>query len=507
LLDKHLGFLRLRQSLKWVMQDRPCLRHLSGSRANRVDSLVFSPEREITLGRDRECHVRYSETDELVSRKHLKIIASRETPVRYMAVDLGSRNGTFVNRQRVFGALALSPGARVQLGAGGPEFEFQLDTESERARTRVTGKSANPGASRNRLVDVVRRVLLMSIPVAAGAAAYMEWHRVARIWEDSHQARPLRHELTFDPHVALGSLVSIEAEWKVLHKETRSRLAHAYIANERISGNEHVPLLEGAAKVLPAFVLQAGWRIEPLLIPAGNARAGRSIGGAWSAKGVIVAHRAAVLTAAPAPLPWEAPYPWPAEDSAGALLIMESGRIKDIVPLSAAQFPRWVPAESGWLADELPGDLHGDVHGRLISRDDLKVEMAASVEGSRAQLNMTASNGSPGILAAAMPSGALINAGRLPQLPDTSSTQPAKGQVVWVVGKGVEAAKIEAVSSDGRINLRGSRCAEGGVVFDREGRVIALCLPEAHPGSGASSAILISRAISVSTGGTDGQAQ
>ena len=67
--------------LKWVMQDRFCLRHLSGSRADRVDRLVLSPEREITLGRDRECHVRYSEADELVSRKHLKIIASRETPV------------------------------------------------------------------------------------------------------------------------------------------------------------------------------------------------------------------------------------------------------------------------------------------------------------------------------------------------------------------------------------------------------------------------------------------
>jgi hypothetical protein len=488
------------------MQDRFRLRHLSGSRANRVDSLVLSPEREITLGRDRECHVRYSEADELVSRKHLKIIASRETPVRYMAVDLGSRNGTFVNRQRVFGALALAPGARVQLGAGGPEFEFQLDTESERARAPVTGKPANPGAIRNRLIDLVRRVLLVSIPVAVGAAAYMEWHRVARIWEDWHQTRPPRRELRFDPRAALASLVSIEVEWKVLHKETRSRLAHAYIANERISGSEHVPLLETAANVLPAFVLQADRRIEPLLITGGNGRAGRYIGGAWSARGVIVPPKAAALTAAPALLPWVAPYPWPSDDSAGALLIMESGRIKDIVPLSAAQFPRWVPSESGWLADELPIDLHGDVHGRLISRDDLKIEMAASIEGSREQLNMTTSDGSRVILGAVMPPGAVIKAGRSPQLPD-ASIQPAKGQAVWVAGKGVEAAKIESVSSDGRISLRGSRCGEGGGVFNHEGQVVALCVPEAHPLPGGGSAILIGRALTVSTGGTDGQAR
>jgi hypothetical protein len=468
---------------------------------------VLSPEREITLGRDRECHVRYSETDELVSRKHLKILASRETPVRYMAVDLGSRNGTFVNRQRVFGALALSPGARVQLGAGGPEFEFQLDAESERARVPVTGGSPNPSAAgRNRRIDLIRRVLFMSMPLVVGAAAYMEWHRIAHVWQDWHQARLLRRESRFDRHAALASLVNIEAEWKVLNKETHACLAHAYIANERISGNEHLPLLESAAKLLPAFVLQADRRIEPLLVPVGNADAAHSIGGAWSARGMIVPHSAAALTAAPAQLPWETPYPWPAEDSAGALLIVESGRIKDIVPLSAAQFPRWVPSESGWLADGLPDDLRGDVHGRLISRDDLKIEIAARIEGSREQLKMTTSDGSHSLLAAAMPPGAVINAGRLPQFPDTS-IPPAKGQAVWVVGKGVEAAEVEAVSSDGRINLRGSPCGEGGGVFDREGRGVALCLPEAHPGSGAGSAILIGPALTVSTGGADGQAR
>src|SRR5215472_8240356 len=151
------------------MHDKFSLKHLSGSRANRVDRLALSPEREIILGRDRECHVRYSEADELVSRKHLKIVANGETPVRYMAVDLGSRNGTFVNRQRVFGALVLSPGARVQLGAGGPEFEFQVETESARKQSRSDGKPANAGAMRDRGLTLGRRVLLMSLPAAAGA--------------------------------------------------------------------------------------------------------------------------------------------------------------------------------------------------------------------------------------------------------------------------------------------------------------------------------------------------
>ncbi len=121
------------------MQHRLALKHLSGSRANTVDKLALTPEREITFGRDPECHVRYDETDELVIRKHLKIFATDEQGVRYMVVDLGSRNGTFVNRQRVFGAVVLSPGARVQLGAGGPEFEFRLDAHDVRRPWFIAG--------------------------------------------------------------------------------------------------------------------------------------------------------------------------------------------------------------------------------------------------------------------------------------------------------------------------------------------------------------------------------
>src|SRR5262245_52597746 len=112
------------------MQDRLALKHLSGSKADTVDNLALPPERAITFGRDPECHVQYDEADERVSRKHLKIVATNEQPVRYMVVDLGSRNGTYVNEQRVFGAALLPPGGRVQLGADGPAFEFRLAAQA-----------------------------------------------------------------------------------------------------------------------------------------------------------------------------------------------------------------------------------------------------------------------------------------------------------------------------------------------------------------------------------------
>jgi hypothetical protein len=114
------------------MQIRLTLKHLSGSRVNKHDILVVPPEREIVLGRDPKCHVQYEETDELVSRRHLKIVATEEKPVRYMVIDLNSLNGTFVNRQRVFGAVQLLPGGHVQLGAAGPEFEFGVTAQQVR---------------------------------------------------------------------------------------------------------------------------------------------------------------------------------------------------------------------------------------------------------------------------------------------------------------------------------------------------------------------------------------
>jgi soluble lytic murein transglycosylase-like protein len=60
-----------------------------------------------------------------VSSRHLEI---RLDDDRYRIQDLGSLNGTYVNGARVAEA-ELEKGARIQLGPGGPEFLFELQTE------------------------------------------------------------------------------------------------------------------------------------------------------------------------------------------------------------------------------------------------------------------------------------------------------------------------------------------------------------------------------------------
>ena len=101
------------------------IRYLGGSRANQADEF-FQSAQDLIAGRDAAAHIRFDpDRDDLVSRQHLKITT---TPGgAFQLVDLQSRNGTFLNHQRVFGAVALNHNDVVQLGAGGPEFRFEMD--------------------------------------------------------------------------------------------------------------------------------------------------------------------------------------------------------------------------------------------------------------------------------------------------------------------------------------------------------------------------------------------
>lgn len=119
------------------------LRHTRGSRAGTTDTFAFDATRELVLGRDpATCQVVYDATkDDLVGRQHARIARVDGDTPRFTVTDLQSRNGTFVNRQRVSGTMPLAPGDTIQLGAGGPEFEFLLDPMPASAvpPTRVAG--------------------------------------------------------------------------------------------------------------------------------------------------------------------------------------------------------------------------------------------------------------------------------------------------------------------------------------------------------------------------------
>ncbi|MCU1291973.1 MAG: hypothetical protein JWP08_823 [Bryobacterales bacterium] len=107
---------------------RIVIRYLSGSRANQADAFPADSAEGVIAGRDPLAPIRFdAEQDDLVSRQHLKIARDTENPNMYRLVDMQSRNGTFVNRRRVYGSTFLNHNDRVQLGPAGPEFRFELD--------------------------------------------------------------------------------------------------------------------------------------------------------------------------------------------------------------------------------------------------------------------------------------------------------------------------------------------------------------------------------------------
>jgi pSer/pThr/pTyr-binding forkhead associated (FHA) protein len=110
------------------------IRHLGSERGDRVEEFREGFGSEIILGRDASAQVRFDpDSDDLVSRQHTKIIRDPSDPDCFQLLDLQSRNGTFLNRQRIYSAVRLNHNDVIQLGAGGPEVRFEMDPPPRQA--------------------------------------------------------------------------------------------------------------------------------------------------------------------------------------------------------------------------------------------------------------------------------------------------------------------------------------------------------------------------------------
>ncbi|HWW73850.1 MAG TPA: FHA domain-containing protein, partial [Pyrinomonadaceae bacterium] len=133
--------------------ERIVLKHLSGSKANQVEEFPLAHVKELILGRDPSSTVKYDpDRDDLVGRQHAKITQDPNDPSQFIVSDMNSRNGTFVNNQRISGTVRVNPGDQVQLGPGGPAFIFDVEPRPAGATkaTRVVG-AAPPTAPPTRI--------------------------------------------------------------------------------------------------------------------------------------------------------------------------------------------------------------------------------------------------------------------------------------------------------------------------------------------------------------------
>ena len=107
---------------------RVLVKHSTGSKANRIEQFSIDSSEDIWLGRDTAATVTYDpEKDDLVSRRHAVIRTKKDGELSFTIEDLQSRNGTFVNGERLTGEREPLPGDVVELGAGGPRFTFDVE--------------------------------------------------------------------------------------------------------------------------------------------------------------------------------------------------------------------------------------------------------------------------------------------------------------------------------------------------------------------------------------------
>ena len=107
---------------------RIIIRHLTGSKANQVEEFPLSHFNEVIFGRDPSSSVKYDpDRDDLVGRQHARIASDPKDATQFIVSDLNSRNGTYVNKQRITDPARIVPGDLIQLGPGGPEFQFDLE--------------------------------------------------------------------------------------------------------------------------------------------------------------------------------------------------------------------------------------------------------------------------------------------------------------------------------------------------------------------------------------------
>lgn len=100
------------------------LRQISPGRAGFAHPLVGT---SIVIGRDPRCQIVLdSQLHGGVSRQHVKIFPSADSPSGWQICDLASANGTFVNGQRLQGGRNLREGDCITLAQGGPTFIFEF---------------------------------------------------------------------------------------------------------------------------------------------------------------------------------------------------------------------------------------------------------------------------------------------------------------------------------------------------------------------------------------------
>jgi pSer/pThr/pTyr-binding forkhead associated (FHA) protein len=100
--------------------------HQTGGRATEIDVVPLGAHRELILGRSSSAAVRFDRAqDRAVGRQHARV--TRASDGTFVLTDLQSRNGTYLNGERLTASLGIHSGDVVQLGEAGPSVMILID--------------------------------------------------------------------------------------------------------------------------------------------------------------------------------------------------------------------------------------------------------------------------------------------------------------------------------------------------------------------------------------------